>query len=140
MQGDRKLLSRNEFLELSYQVPAVFVRLALVDDHAERVHRVAVDQDFELGERVGTILHELVVERSVPARAALQSIVEVEDDLGARELEVELDPLRIEVVHPAERAAPLVAELLHVPDVLGWADDPCLDDRLGDVDDRPGIG
>ena len=40
------------------------------------------------------IFEHLVVETGVPAADRLEPVVEVEDDLGQRELEVELDPLR----------------------------------------------
>ena len=61
-----------------------------MNDRAERVDAVAVEQDVDLDE-VGALLAALlVVQRRVAARAGLELIKKVEDDLGEGQLVVQL--------------------------------------------------
>src|SRR5687768_4109794 len=117
---DRHLeqLPRNELSQLVGDLPAVFVRLVAVDDHAERVYRVAVDQHVEPYEIALAIPEHLVVERGVAAADRLQSVEEVEDDLGERELPVELHARLVEVRHVLIDPAPFRAERHDRADVV----------------------
>ena len=63
-------------------------RVVAVDDDAERVDRLAVDEDVQLDEVARAIADLLVVHRGVALGAALELVVEVDDDLGERQLEV----------------------------------------------------
>src|SRR4051812_45785712 len=56
------------------------VRAVAVHDEAERIDRIAVEQDVELDEIRGAKAGQFVVERGVAARAALELVVEVEHD------------------------------------------------------------
>jgi len=78
----------DQFLELPHQITAMQEGLVLVDDHAERVHRISVHEDVEADELVRPHLDELVVEPRVAPRTALEAVVEVEHDLRERQLEV----------------------------------------------------
>ena len=76
---------------------------------------------------------EVVVERRVPARARLELVVVVEDDLRERQLVREVDALGREVLEFVERAAALVVELHDSADVLLRDDDRGGDVRLLDL-------
>ena len=68
-----------------HQDLAAGVGLVAVDDHRQRVHRVAVPAARRASPAGLAVADELVVERGVAAGAALQLVVEVEHDLGERQ-------------------------------------------------------
>ena len=103
-----------------------------MDDDAEGVHRFAIEQHVELHELARPIRQEFVVERRVAAGDRLELVIEVENDLGERKLPVELDARRIEILHAAIHAAPLLSQVHNAADVLGRHEDPGLDVRLFD--------
>src|SRR2546422_242561 len=111
LDHDLEQLSRNQVLELLGDLAAPLVRLITMDDNAERVHCLAVEQHVELDELAGPLSQEFVVERRITARNRLQLVVEVEDDLREGKLPIEFDARRIEVLHAAVPAAPLLAQL-----------------------------
>ena len=88
-----------------------------MDDHRERVDRVAGEQHVELHQRALAVADDLVVERGVAARARLQLVVEVEDDLGQRQVVDDLLAL-LDRLHRHEDAAPVLAEAHHRADAL----------------------
>src|SRR6266545_1612128 len=134
--ADRRLnhhleqLPWDELLQLLGDLAAPLVRLVRVDDDAERVHRVAVEQHVELYQLGRPVGEELVVERRVAARDRLQLVVEVENDLGERKLPVELDARRVEVVHSLIHAPPLLTQIHDAADVVRRHEDPRLHERL----------
>ena len=77
----------------------------------------------------------LVVQRGVAAGARLQLVEEVEDDLGERQRVAHLDPVLGQVVHAAQGAAPLLAELHDRADELARREDRGPHDRLADLGD-----
>ena len=98
MRADRCLngyfeqLSGDERLEPLDQCLAGRLRIRAVDDEAQRVHGLAVDQHVELHQVAGPIADVGVVEAGVAARSALEQVVEVDDQLGQRHLEMEDRP------------------------------------------------
>ena len=86
------------------------------------------------------VIEELVIERSVPLRDALELVVEVEDDLGERKLEEELDSPRDGVAEVRVLAALVEAELHHGAHVAVRHEDRRLDVRLEGVVDRDRVG
>src|SRR4051794_6957713 len=93
LDGHLVLLPGNELLQLGGHHQAVLARLVLVHDLAERVHRLALQQDVDL-DQVGLLLAAgLVVQRGVPAGLGLELVEEVEDDLGERQGVPDLDPV-----------------------------------------------
>ena len=86
----------------------------------------------ELDEVAGAVLEEFVVERGVAAADALELVVEVEDDVGEREFVLQVDALGVQVLLVYVDAAPLLAELDQVADVVGRRDDVGLHVRLVD--------
>ena len=92
-------------------LPSVDRRLLAVHDRAERVDRLAVQQDVDADEVARLVAQRLVVERGVAPRPRLQLVEEVEDDLGERQLVVDLDALGREVLHLDQLAAARLAQL-----------------------------
>ena len=76
---------------------------------------------------------EVVVEARVAARARLQLVVEVEDDLAERQLVQEEHAVLAQVLHVVEAPAPLVRELHDRADVVLRDDHGRLDVRLLDL-------
>src|SRR5229473_7930904 len=60
-------LPRNELPELLGDLAPPLVRLVTVDDHAERVHRLTVEQHIEPHQIRGAVGEKLVVQRGVAA-------------------------------------------------------------------------
>src|SRR6187200_3485316 len=108
MRADRGLdrhlehLPRDELLELLDQRLAGSVRVRAMDDEAQRVDRLPAHEEVELDEIAVAVADVLVVEAGVPARSTLQQVVEVDDELAERHLEMEVHSLRIEVLHVLE--------------------------------------
>src|SRR6267143_2868158 len=75
-------LPRNELAQFLGDLAPPLVRLVAVDYHAERVHRLAVEQHIEADQIRGAVSEELVVQRGVATRDRLQLVVEIEDDRG----------------------------------------------------------
>ncbi len=86
------------------------MRLVLVDNHGERIHRVAVQQYVELHEVVPAVFARCVVEARVAAAHGFQAVVEVEHDFGERQIVLENHLRLVDVFHRLELAALLVAE------------------------------
>ena len=59
---------------------------AAVDDHAQRVDRLLVDQDAHLDEVAGAVADLLIIEAGIAAADALQPVVEVEHHFVERQL------------------------------------------------------
>src|SRR5213596_2279221 len=135
LDHDLEQLARDQLFQLLGDLLAPLVRFVTMDDDRERVHRVAVEQYVELDEVSRAVLEELVVERRIATGDRLQLVVEVEDDLGEREFQAELDARRVHVMHALVHAAPLLAQLHDAADVLGRRHDPRLDVRFLDVVD-----
>ena len=105
-------------------------------DRAERVHAVTVQQDVDLNE-VSTLLAALlIIQGGVTARARLELVEEVKDDLGQGQLVVQLDTVLAQVIHPPHRATPILAQLHDRARELRGSQDRRVDDgfaHLGDL-------
>jgi hypothetical protein len=104
-----------------------------VHDAAERVDRFAVQQHVHADQLARFVAERFVVERGVAPRARLQLVEEVEDDLGERELVVDLGSLGREVAHVDQLSTTRLAQLEDRAEVLGRGDDGGEDHRLLDV-------
>ena len=101
-----------------------------MNDRAERVDAVAVEQNVDLDE-VGALLAALlVVQRGVAARAGLELIEEVENDLGQGQLVVQLHAVLAQVVHALHRAAAFLTQLHDGARELGGRQDRRVDHGL----------
>src|SRR5256886_16033972 len=136
LDDDLEQLAWDQLPQFLGDLLAPLVGFVAVDDDRERVHGFAVEQHVELDEIGRAVLEELVVERRVAAGDGLQLVVEVEDDLGQRELPGEVHPRRVPVVHPSVDAPALLAQLHDRPDVFRRRHDSRFDVRLLDVIDR----
>jgi hypothetical protein len=104
-----------------------------MDDQGERVDLLAADEDVDARQIARLETCEVVVEARVPARARLQLVVEVEDDLAERKLVHEQDAVLAQVLEMVEAPTPLVGELHDRSDVVLRDDDRRLDERLLDL-------
>ncbi len=104
-----------------------------MDDGAEGVHRLPLQQDVHLDQVGGLLAVGVVVQRGVATGAGLQHVEEVEDDLRHGEDVAHLDTFRGQVVHSLQGAAPTLAQLHDGADVLARADHGRLDGRLDDL-------
>jgi hypothetical protein len=79
------MLARDDLFHLAHQ-PLPFVEgVVAVDDDAQRVHRLMVDQHVELDHIAGPVFVEGVVHAGVAFGARLEFVVEVDDDLRQRD-------------------------------------------------------
>src|SRR5713226_2623983 len=139
LDHDLEQLARDQFPQLLGDLLAPLVGLVPVDDDGKGVHGLAVQQHVELDELGRPVFEERIVERGVAARDGLELVIEVEDDVGERELPRELDARRIDVVHALVYATPLLPELHDRADVFCRRDDPRLHVRLLDADHRGAV-
>ena len=91
--GDVEHLARDLLAQPLDERPPARVRRVAMDDQRERVDRLAADEDVHADELARAEADEVVVEARVAARARLQLVVVVEDDLGERQLVDEQDAL-----------------------------------------------
>src|SRR3989304_5999278 len=93
LDGDLVELPRDDAAKLLGQRLALLVGLVAVGDDAQRVHGIAVEQDVELDHVRLAELEEIVVERRIALRDGLQLVVEVDHDLGEREVKLDVAAL-----------------------------------------------
>ena len=86
------------------------MRLVAVDNHGERVHRVAVQENVKLHQVVPAVFARRIVEARVTAAHGLQAVIEVEHDFGEWQVVLEDNLRLVDVFHRLEFAALLVAE------------------------------
>ena len=138
LAADRRLdrhlevLARDELLEFVGHLLAVVVGLVLVNDRAEGVDGIAVQENVDTDQRVLGVAVLLVIERGVTLRATLQLVEEVDDDFGERQPVVQLDALGREILHLRHLAATGLAEIHDRARVVGGREDARLEVRLGD--------
>src|SRR6266480_3458192 len=88
-----ELLARDQLPQPGRHGNAVVACLVGVDDLAERVHRLALQQDVDLHQVGLGLAGGLVVKRGVAAGARLELVEEVEDDLGQGHRVADLHPV-----------------------------------------------
>src|SRR5215203_848987 len=133
LYGDLELLAWDQLLELLDQRATAVVGLVTVDDDRERVHGIAGDEDFDLHEVGRFVAYRLVVVGGVALGAALQSVEEVRDDLGERQVVGELHTPGRDVLHARRDTTLLVAESHYSPDIFPGADHGRPHDGLPDL-------
>ena len=94
-----------------------------------------MQQHVDLDQVAGLLADRFVVERRVALGARLESVEEVEHDLGQRQRVAQLDAVRGQVVHALQRAATGLAELHDRADVVRGRQDRGPYDRLVDFGD-----
>ena len=93
-----------------------------MDDDAEGIHGIAVQEDVELDHVGGPELEEVVVEGGVALGDGLEPVVEVDDDLAQREVELDVHPLA-DVLERLVLAALVLGELVDLAHELGGHQD-----------------
>src|SRR5258706_4593067 len=139
LHRDVEHLARDEAAHARGELAAAEARGLAVHDERQGVDAVAVDEDVQAHHVAGAEFPELVVERGVAARVALQLVEEVHDDLGERHV-VREDHLAADVLHVHLRAPLLLAQGHHGSYVLVRHDDRGADDGLADLVDAGRIG
>ncbi len=109
-------------------------------NRSQRVHRLAVDQDFQFLQFIGAIFGKLVIQRGVALGARLQLIEEVHDQLRERDGVIQLDAVRGRIFRPSEFAAPPRDHFHDGAVILGGGDDFDVHPRLADFDNFAGVG
>src|SRR2546430_8692609 len=110
LSADRRLdahvehLLGDETTQLVDEKATDVLRLVAVHDDRKRVDERARDEDVETHEVGGAVLGELVVKRRVALRAALELIVEINDDLGQWHGVLENQAPRVDIRHLEQRA------------------------------------
>ena len=120
------------------QIAAALVGLIAVADQRQRVHRLAADQHVQLHQIGFAIARQVIVERRVAARNALQPVVEIEHDFVERHLVGEHDARRREILEIFLHAALFLAQLQDAADRFLGRDDHGGDHRLFDLLNRGG--
>ena len=140
LDGDFELLSRESFAESFADEASAFDGAVFVDEDAEGVDGLVVDEDGEFGEFCLAIFEKLVVERGVAFGDGFEFIVEIEEDFAQGEFEDELDAARIEVAHVGLVATTCDAEVDDGAHVCFGYDERCLDERFFGFGDHRWIG
>ena len=137
LDGDFELLTRDEFLQALRHSQAICVGLILVDNRAEGIHAVTVEQNVDL-HQVGDLLAAfVVVQRGITASARLQVIEEIEDNLCQGQLIVQLNAILREVVHSSHGSTAILAQLHNRAREFSRSQDRCVNNWLANLRDLP---
>src|SRR5690606_15931500 len=117
LHGDLEHLPRYQFLHLLGEIAAARICMVLVNDVAERVNLLAVDQQVQLHQRRRLEVRELVVEGREAAAHRLQAVEDIQYHRGQRQLVGHLH-LRAGVVHLRLHAALLYAQVDDIADMF----------------------
>src|SRR4051812_29281142 len=98
LEGDLEEVLVDLLLEADEELSAAGLGLGLVDDDAEGIDAVAVDEDVHLDQLAGAEADQVVVHRPVPLGRALELVVEVVDHLGEGDLVGEDDAVGADVL------------------------------------------
>jgi hypothetical protein len=140
LQRDLEHLARDQLAHALDQNLAALVGEVAMDDHRKRVHRLARDQHVQPHHRRDAISGQMVIERRVAARRALQPVVEIEHDLVQRQLVESASRARADVFELLLHAALLFEQRQNAAQILLARDHGGVDDRLFDLFDLGGIG
>ena len=135
-----ELLARNQLFQLLAHTPAKHHGIVLMRERGECIHGLAVEQDVEFGELRRAERVDVVVERGVALRNALELVVEVDDDFAQRNVEMQFHAVSAHKFLLDELAALVETEFHDRPDEIGRRDDVGTDIRLLDVVDHHLLG
>src|SRR5687767_4314852 len=140
LQRNLEHLARNQLAEPGDQGAATFLRELLVHDHRQCIHRLARDQNIELGHLGRPVAGEMIIERSIAARRGFQAIVEIEHDFVERQHVGEQHAPGADVLELFLLAACLFEQLEDLSQRFLASDDGGLDERLFDLLNLGGVG
>src|SRR5579863_555867 len=109
-------------------------------DDGERVNRLTGDQDIELDHGRFPIVGKMVVERGVAARDGLEAIVEVENNFIQRQLVVQHDAIRGDVLKSLLAATFLFDQGQYPANVFRLGQDGGQNHRFLDLGNLAGVG
>lgn len=140
LYGDVELLSRNEFLKFFAHAPAEGNAVVEVRESRKSIDRLTVKQNIEFDEFARPVIVQMVVERRISFRNALQFVVKVDHDFAQREIVEKLDSVTGNVILFDENTALTKAECHNRSDIRRLCDDGSPDKRFLDMVDLGGIG
>ena len=91
LYGNLELMPRDFLLEAVANLNPPFPGPLLENYERQRIHLLAVDQDIQFDQVAVPILDQIIIEGTIPLRDRLQFVVKIEDDLGQRHIEDDLD-------------------------------------------------
>ena len=106
----------------------------------QRVYLLTVEKEVQFYKLTGNVIAKLLIERSISARAALESVKEVVDYLVEREIVVKLYSCGIDIFHIKEVSSSVLTKIHKTAYVLGRGYDIGSDDRLIGYLDLVGCG
>ncbi|OQA43229.1 MAG: hypothetical protein BWY52_01948 [Chloroflexi bacterium ADurb.Bin325] len=109
-------------------------------DHAQRIHRVLVDQHVEPDHVRRAIALHVIVQAGIAAAARLQLVVEVGQDLNERDVIAQQHPALIQILLRLELPAAVRHQIHHDADILRGREHVDLHPRLADLRDHGRVG
>ena len=110
-----------------------------VDQHRERVHRLGIDQDRHLHQIADPVAFDLIIERGIALRDALQPVIEVKHHLIERQVIDDQGP-GSDIAQFALLPAPVLAKLDHRTQIFVRCQDGGLDPGLCNGGDLHRVG
>src|SRR6185369_14909274 len=120
---------RDQFFQLLGHGAAARLSARAMDEHGERVDRVAVHQHLQLHQVGDFVIGEVIVERGIAARDRLQPVVEIEHDLVQRQVVFHHGAVA-DVSEFLLRAAAVLTVLEHGAEIFVGREDGRLDPGL----------
>jgi hypothetical protein len=139
LDRDLEEVAGDEVLQALAHAAAAGLGAGAVDDHAERVDRLAVDQDAHLDEVALAVADLVIVEAGIAAADRFQPVVEVEHHFVQRQLVGELGAAG-DIGQVLLNAAAVLAELEDRAEIVVGDIDGRLDPRLLDRGDAVRVG
>ncbi len=124
-------MARDQLLQLLAHGAAAAFGARAVDDHGQRIHRIAIDQDRHLDEIAFLIILDVIIEAGIAAAHRFQPVVEIEHHFVERQL-VDHHGARAGIGEFDLAAAAVLAELQHRAQIFVGHEDGGLDPRLLD--------
>ena len=116
LNGYFKLLTRNDFLELVYNQLTTLIGKFLVNDKAESINLVAIEENIHLHQLGRAILRNFIVKASIATSRGLELVKEVKDDFSKWDLIDDIDPIIIDIVHGHKVTTLALSQLHHRSD------------------------
>ena len=140
LDRDLKQLAGNVLLQLFADLPGPAVRLFPVNDEAQGVYLVPVEEQVHLHQVAPFIALQLVVQAGVSLGPGLQGVEEVVDDLADGHGVVQLHQIGVQILHILKNAPAVLTHGHDVAHIVRGRDDGHLGVGLPRLADGAGIG
>ena len=139
LDGDFEQVAGDQVFQPFAHAAAARLCGAAVDDHAQRVDGVAVDEDAHLHKVAFAVADLVVIERRIAARNAFQTVVKIEHHFVQRQF---VDQLRAaaDIGQLFLDAAPVLTQFQDAAQIFVGAIDGRLDPRLLNFRDAVDVG